>query len=670
MSTKREAAGLQPQQSVTQTIPRQHDQAPPTLRHWLIGRSASERATLAQLWSLPADAARTPERLAEALLSGDAVARVLATLGPRERAALERVQQHGGALAASVLEREFGRVRDHADYPNQRAYLLALEQPPSPTERLYTLALLLRLQNGRGYAIPSDLLALLPPAPERPNTLRLAPADAPERITTADLRLAERFLLILMALGQDGLLEVIPTGGLNKASLARIAKWRDPKDKFEGAWREEHWPYVSFLRRVAEGAGLLRTGADARLRPTGAALDWMRQPPNERARWLLEGWVGSAWDELVSFLGMKVQRGYSRDLPGAKRAILRLLGQVPPGQWVALDDFATAVKAVEPDFARPDGRYDTWGLLSYARQPLDGFERWDEVEGQQLRVIAGGTLRWLGLTDLGSRGEQSVSFRINPLGAALLGSAPAPEEPPEEPLVVQPNFEVVAPMFASPYARFQLGRIAARTPGESETEIYTLTKKSIQAALERGITLADMLRFLREQAGREPPQNVAVTLREWAGQHGQITLRRGVLLEAEEPTLLEQIRRDKRVKLPQVEQLTEAAWLLREADSAALAERLRKAGYGLTGDGAEPGAPLKEHDLTVLFAALEFYAHVCAKLGIEGDASAALQMRVARLLAEKQLNRAYQASRAALTRLNERLGESKEQRTENKNPNA
>jgi hypothetical protein len=643
---------------MSQTIHRHSDQALPTLRRWLAGRSASERATLARLWSLPAEAARAPEPLAEALLHRDAVAHVLATLGPRERAALERVQQHGGALAAAVLEREFGRVRDHTDYPNQRAYLLALEQPPSPTERLYTLALLLPLQDRRSYAIPPDMLALLPPAPERAHTLRLAPADAPERITTADPRRAERFLLILMALGQDGLLEVIPTGGLNKASLARIAKWRDPKDKFDGASREEHWPYVSFLRRVAEGAGLLRTGADARLRPTSAALDWMRQPPIERARRLLEGWVASTWDELVSFLGIKVQRGYSRDLPGAKRAIMRLIAQVPPGQWVALNDFATAVKAIEPDFARPDGRYDTWGLLSYTRQPLDGFERWDEVEGQQLRVIAGHTLCWLGLTDLGRQGENAVSFRINSLGAALLGGEHRPDQPPEEPLIVQPNFEVVAPAFASPYARFQLGRIAARIPGKDDTEMYTLTKKSIQAAVDRGISLDDMLRFLREQAGREPPQNVAATLREWASQHGQVTLRRAVLLEAEDSALLEQIRRDKRVKLPRVERLTEAAWLLREADSAALAERLRKAGYGLAGDGVELDMPLKEHDLTVLFAALEFYTHACAKLGIEGDASGALRMRMARLLAEKQLNRAYQASQAALKRLNEQLGES------------
>jgi hypothetical protein len=644
---------------VNSTI-RQHDgQSATSVRRWLAGRSDSERATLARLWSLPENTAHSAEALAEALLRREALARVLAGLGPRERAALQQVQQHGGVIAAAVLERTFGGVRSHANYPNQRAYLLALEQPPSPTERLYTLALLLPLQEGghRSYAIPLDLLALLPPAPEPDRELRLAPADAPEQVIEADLRIAERYLLALLSLGQDELLEVIPTGGLNKASLARIAKWHDPKDTFKGAWREDHWPFVSFLRRVAQGAGLLRVGADSKLRPTREALEWLQQQPTERARRLLEGWVGSSWDELVTFLGMKVQRNYSRDLPGTKRNIMRLLGQVPAGAWIAFDDFIAAVKAIEPDFARPDGRYDAWGLISYARQPLDGFEYWDQVEGQQLRAIVGSTLRWLGLTDLGMRGEDAISFRVSPLGAALLDNAAEPADLPAEPLVVQPNFEVVVPAFASPYARFQLGRFASRAAGADDTETYTLTKKSIQVALERGISLEDMLRFLREAGEREPPQNVAATLREWAGQHGQVSLRRGILLEAEDPALLEQIKHDKRIKLPHVEQLTAAAWLLREADSGALAERLRKAGYGLSGDGADVDSPLKEHDLTVLFAALEFYTYASAKLGVEGDVSGALRQRVARLLPEKQLNRAYQASHEVLKRLKERLGE-------------
>jgi hypothetical protein len=331
---------------------------------------------------------------------------------------------------------------------------------------------------------------------------------------------------------------------------------------------------------------------------------------------------------------------------------------MPPGVWIAYDAFVAEVKRVEPDFARPDGRYDTWGLLSYTRQPINGFEFWDQVEGRQLVGIAGGTLRWLGLTDVGLAGEAAVSFRLNPLGAALIAGAAPPPETPAEPLVVQPNFDVIVPAYASPYARFQLGRIAERAGGDRETaEVYRLSKRSVQAALERGITFDDMLRFLREQSGREPPQNVVASLREWAGQHGQVTLRRAVLLEADDPALLEQIRRDKRVRMPSVEPLTNTAWLVREGDAPELAERLRKAGFGLAGDGDSPQAPLREHDMTVLFAALDFYTRACSVLDIEDDASDAMRQRVARLLSDRSLNRAYQTSHAALRELKEKLAD-------------
>jgi len=651
-----------------------------TLRGWLADRGASERATVARLWFLHEDVSRSSEALAEAMLNPAAVERLLASLSPRERAALTLVQQHGGSIGTPVLEREFGGVRRHADYPNPRAYLLALEQPPTPTERLWALGLLIATQDvsrnpdserGRAYTIPADLLPLLPPAPERETGLHVSPAAAPGEVIAGDREFLERNLLILLSLGQDGLLEVIPTGGMNKASLARVAKQWNPNDTFQGAWREEHWPYMQFVRRVGEGAGLLRVGADAKLRPTREALEWLQQSALERARSLLDGWVVSSWDELASFGRIKVQRAYFRDLPLAKRAILRLLGQLPAGAWVAYDQFVAAVKRVEPDFARPDGRYDTWGLLNYARQPINGFEHWDEVEGRQLLDIAGGTLRWLGLTDVGVNGEHAVSFRLNPLGAALIAGAAPPPEPPVEPLVVQPNFEVVAQVYATPYARFQLGRVAERAASDTPenrsgqaTEIYKLTKRSIQAALERGITFDDILRFLKEQSERELPQNVAVSLREWAGQHGQVTLRRGVLLEAEDAALLEQLRRDKRVRMPRVEPLTDTAWLVREGDAPELAERLRKAGFGLSGDGDSPQTPLREHDMTVLFAALEFYTHACAVLGLEDDTSAAMRQRVARLLPDRSLNRAYQTSHAALRRLKEKLG-NREQGTGN-----
>ena len=630
----------------------------PLMRNWLAERTNSERDTITQLWRAVPDAARTPDALADALLQPEVMERMIAALNPQERAALARVQAEGGSIAAPTLEREYGTVRMVDKYPNPRAFLLALEQPPAPTERLWILGLLHLVQQAdeRRYVIPADVLLLLPPVPLRDRSLKLAPAVPPSAEYLGELDTLERNLLLLTTLANEGQLEVVPNGGLNKASLLRFARSFDAKETLQGVSREEQWPYLRFLREIAEGAELLRSGADAHLRPTRAALEWMRLPQHERARRLLNGWIESSWDELARFVGLKIQRSYWRNLPAAKRAVLRLLKDVPSGQWIRLDDFVSAVKMVDPDFARPDGRYDTWGIVNYLRQPLDGWQFWDAVEGEQLRSIAGGTMRWLGITDLGMEGDEATSFRVNALGAALLHDLPAPPEPSAAPLVVQPNFELVVPQHAALDVRFQVGRIAERVSEPTESaQIYKLTKRHTQAALERDIALDDMLRFLQEASRHALPQNVVATLREWAGQHGQVSLRSATVLEAREPALLEQIKRDKRVRLGVTEQLSETVWMVRAGDATELAERLRKAGYGLSTDLDGMQSPLREHDLTVLFAALDFYERACTAIGAESDVSGAMRGRVGKLLTETQINRAYQASHAALQKLKEKL---------------
>lgn len=625
------------------------------LRGWLAGRSASELATLARLWGRPELDSSDPAGLADALLQPAAVAQMLEALGPEPRAALERVQAEGGAVAAGPLERAFGPVRDHADYPNPRAYLLALEQPASPAERLYVMALIQRLDVGgrRGFAIPPDLLALLPPVPPRERALALEGRPQPPQRWPGDPRRIEQHLLELLTLAQAGRLALIPGGALNKASLLHLIRATDPDADLQGLSYEWQAPYQQFLRALAQAAGLARPSTEGLLRPTREALEWMRQPALGRARRLLDAWVELRWDELVNLAGLKLCNEFRRDLAGARRAILALLAQVPRDTWVGLGEFAAAVKAAEPDFARPDGRYDTWGLSGPRGERLDGFEHWDAVEGQQLRWAVGVTLRRLGLTDLGGAQEWDC-FRLSPLGAALLQDAPAPPEPPAERLLVQPNFEVLVPAYAALEARFQIARVAELVRADAVT-VYRLSEPRLHQALEQGIQLEDVLRFLREQGGGEPPQNVAATLADWAARYGQVTLRSGAVLEARDVALLEQIRRDRRVRLPRADRLSDQALLLRPGDAAAVAERLRKAGYGLQDESAAPDQPLGEQDLTALFAALEFYTQASRRLALPEPASASLRRRVESLLSEPQLNRAHQAAHAAIEALDQRL---------------
>jgi hypothetical protein len=636
---------------------RTHTTTDPTLRGWLATRSPSEWATFARLWALPEVA--NAEELADAMLAPPAIARVLAALGERERAALDRLlREERAALPAAVFEREFGGVRAAEQYPNPRAYLLSLAQPPSPAERLYTLGLVFLRELGaeRRYFVPPDVRELLPPVPQHDPSLHLAPAPAPRRVVEGDAAEFEYTLVTLLVLAQAGQLTLTPNGTLTKAAMVALAKrWGQKRDDLRGATHERHWPYVRFLRTVAQGAGFVRSTSTAELRPTAAAHEWLAAPPPERARRLLDGWAESEWDELSDALGMKVTRyAFGRDLPGARRAILAMLREAPLGEWVTWDNLFDEVQRATPDFARPHGRYDNWGLVSYRGEHLDGYEHWRDVEGEQLRASIAGSLRWLGLSDYGGdEGEDDkearpVSFRINALGAAALGVAPAPDLPPPAPVVVQGTYEVLVPRHAAPLARFEVARVAAYRSG-GELERYQLTRPSVQAAVAADIDIVAFARALERASGAELPPNVAYSLREWAGQYGSLQIGPAALLRAEDPLLLEQVRRDKRIRMPKHEQLAPGVVALGEGDAAKLSEDLRRAGYGLAGEvQAANGSPLKPNDLVVLYAALEFYAHACAELGIDGEASGALRQRVGRLLDMRQRERAARAQYEAL----------------------
>jgi hypothetical protein len=628
------------------------------LRRWLADQSFHDRKMLAPIWGVTPEAAVSPNRMADAFLRPELAARLVETLTPREREALQLVQSYGGTVPAAVLEREYGRVRAHGNYPNWREYLLALEQPPEPTERLFLAGLLQRVEeySHRIYAIPPDLLQLLPAVPARSTVLNLIAADEPPSSERAEARILERMALDIFSLGHAGALPMVPNGGIKKSGLLGLARRHDPKEKLEGVAREDQWPFLRFLRLVLQGADLLRIGTDNCLRPTHAALDWMRQPPSKRARLLLDGWRDSDYDELTMMGGLKMGWNARRVLKAARGAVLAMVAQVPDGAWVSIDQFVAEVRRANPDFARLDGDFETWAVRDRVGRSLDGFEHWMQVDGLLIQLMLVGGLHWLGLADLGYEGSRWTAFRLTPLGAAILKKLQPPPDLPEERLVVQPNFEVVATPGCLPYALFQLERIAELvSSGDAPT--YRLTRKSVLAAIERGIGASEVETFLTEQSGRELPQNVGATLRTWAGDHGRVTLRSAALLETDSPEMLERIRRDKRIKFPKAEQLGSQMVALEETEAVGLAERLRKAGYGLAGDVETGKGQLSDHDLAAVLAALQFYAGACDLLGIEGDASASLRRRVGKQLLDRAANQAFQQAGAALAVLRKRVGD-------------
>lgn len=623
--------------------------AAPHLRRWLTEQAALELAALQALWFPDAPLDSLSDHALDRFLQPAAVAQMLARLDSGARSALDRVLMAGGVVAAHVLEREFGELPDVRGYTQPRAYLLALARPLNALEQLFVRAILFPLgeKQARVYAVPPDVLALLPEAPP-PGVLNLVATEAPPDMFVGDPSTLEDDLLVFVKLAEAGELEVLDHGGLNKASLVKLARQWGGQRARDVVSHEVHWPYVRFLRQLGLSAQFVRVDAEGRLRAQPAFTDWVALRPLDRTRRLLEAWLDSQWDELTALLRYQVSG--QRPLKQARRAILGLVRQAPPGVWVSFEAFTGEVLRALPDFARPDGGAASWSVVDAYGRSLNGFAHWRAVDGEWLFHAVGGTLAWLGMVDLALQDSQPVCFRLNATGTALLAGEVAADDDPVVPVAVQKDGTIRIPPEAALELRWLLERVAERR----DTEVYRLTQRSVQRVLDRGMTPPELLQALGRLIGDVFPPELEAALWTWVGQYGRVALQRAVLLTADDPAILEQIVRDARVRAPQFERLTESVWQVRESDAAGLAERLRKHGYGVQSDNFA-AAPLSERDLVVVAAALEVYAQTTALLHGTSDVSDALRWRVQHLLGERQLGQALRVSAATMHVLKERL---------------
>lgn len=622
----------------------------------------ADRRILAQIWGMPPDS--DPHALVVSMTDAERVQEQWQRLAPDEREALTRVLQAGGALPVAILQREWGVVRDPSQFANPRAYLQSLAAPSTPAERLFMMGLLVRGHDERGsvFRVLNDLRRLLPTPPPRDLRLRVKPITAPEQFETGAPEVLERTVLVLLLLAYEGALTTLADGALNKASLVRVASRLKLDSDLRGTRREPDWRWIALVRPLVVEAGLLRRTSDGLLHVGPAALDWLGAARAERFATLVRAWAASPINELTLMCGLSVRNTpWMIRLPESRRTILDLLRSLPVGRWLPLKQVVGEIERVEPDFLRRDGRYDTALIYDYRGELVAGREAWPRVEGEFLRTLLLGILNWLGLTDAASQPE--AALRLTPLAAYILQDGPPPAEPAAEPLSVQGTFEVVCPPGASPLARFQLARIAEPVQDDAAA-IYRLTRRSVVAAIERGIDADAILRFLEEHGRAPVPQGVATYIREWAGHVGQLQIEEVALLRSDDPLRLVEVRRARGIDLPPVEELTPTTWKLAQGDVGTLLAQLQRAGWSVATNGKTASGPaaagarkgaISDHDLKAMVTATYVYAHICAELGLPCEISSSMLMRLHKLVPSRQIEAATQAAHTMRQLLRTRL---------------
>lgn len=478
-------------------------------------------------------------------------------LPPEEAGALQALAQAGGKMPVGAFARRFGDVRQMG--PGRLEREEPWLTPENPAEALWYRGLLYRGYDNADqsgnlveyYYVPNEFAGQIPTPSTAPdevsesNASELAIAEAPsgyESATTA----AVDDLTALLTFAQRGELDPARPDALSPYLFD------DTRER------------TSLLLTLAQELGFLRS-ADGALRPSRAAVNWLKQPREAQLSTLAEAWSASGWNELCRTPSLRCEgSGWENDPLLARNVLLE---QVPrDSSWHVVDDLVQTIKEFDADFQRPEGNYDTWYIRDVERDVfLRGFESWDLVEGRLLRFLLTGPMAWLGLIET-SEGRYRLTERaLN----WLSDESPAVDEV-RVPIVLRPDAVILVPFNASRHVRFQVARVARPSPLSSdelsEPFRYQLTPSSLERAREDGIQPDRVLAFLQEASGRAIPASVRRAIERWSENGVEGRLQSAIVIRVRDASILDTLQSNTKTKPFIGERLGDLAAVLRTDD--------------------------------------------------------------------------------------------------------
>jgi hypothetical protein len=438
------------------------------------------------------------------------------------------------------------------------------------------------------------------------------PIPLRRRLTAAS---ASRELTTMLRLAESGKLKVSDkTRKPTEATVGTIAPLLVGGD-FYG--REDTSEYrddpgaVLTIRAFAwpcllQAAGLVSvSGGKLGLSPAGRKA--LTLPAHEVLRTAWDKWLKtSLFDEFERIDAIKGKKTARLTAAAGRRAAINdVLAQLPPGRWIAIDEFFRVVQAVGEDFSVAR---EVWKLYiadsNYGSFEYDRGGSWTMLQGQFVMAMVFEYAATLGLIDVAyippqgarddytdhwgtddyeclSRYDGLKFIRINPLGAYVLGLAPHYEP---EPLTarktwrVLPNHEVVSTEESpDPGDTLFLQRVAEQT----SHRVWRLDRERILAAVEDGLDVGEVSEFLEARTAEPIPATVATLLADLQDRAGRLRDKGTVhMIECADAETARLLALD-----PKLKSLCllagERNLVFRESDESAVRARLRKLGYVL-----------------------------------------------------------------------------------------
>ena len=545
-------------------------------------------------------------RLEAALPDPATLARCLDGLSPDALEALTALLVAGGAWPRQIFLRRFGHLRPYrpwrADSPHH-----PWRDPVSPVETLWYLGLIYSatVATDRG---PEERLVI--PLELLPHLRRLVPLPTPSPLSPPTLAPGDldRDVAALLALAHQsaqGAIRLHNRRWLPPRLLRALnARLTVPEP---GPLRSELQTtrprFIHFLTRAAH----LVAAANGQLELTPAGWLWLNAPPAKRWQAL---WTAFVTDDAALWTRFRLP-GHATGQPLRLRDAL--LGHLEEceGQFTLADSYHALLERL-PDLV----------ALTPWWEAETGADRLYEI----LAALFTGPLALLSAVVAESDPD---AFSLTDPGHWLIGQTkPPPPFPAPQPWTLTADLNVTVPRVVNPAA---LARLETWTeppdPAPDRSHwAYSLTLESVARALGRGLGLDDLYHLLAEGTGVPLPEEAFARLARWAKESTRLKLRQRTLLEAADPALLDELRRQPTIRRRLGEPFGPRAVAVDPLAVPTLRRALRRQGYVLNITPSDPAdtPPRSPTDAAYLWIATRLLLYLADQLPLPMRPPAAL----------------------------------------------
>ena len=268
--------------------------------------------------------------------------------------------------------------------------------------------------------------------------------------------------------------------------------------------------------------------------------------------------------------------------------------QNDPDGWAALSNLGTERRAATLVAAlATDGRHGYETLAA-------GVEHLTEAIGPGLLVEERAVERLLLILDPHQSGDTLRRCRealglfgfLQPAGDGFVRAAFRPEshsDRAENPVVIQPNFDVTVPSSTPFREALALAGVARLTRHDTYSH-FELTKERFAAALQTGQPVDDVIAELTALTADRLPSNITSSLRGWAAEFESVQLLEGVVLTVEEARRFS-VEHSQTIQALMRKELAPGVYLFAKQDIPELREALQDAGVELVPEIMSPSAP-------------------------------------------------------------------------------